>query len=70
MTNYDQVQRLLRTMQSSRSTLAHDLKRDVGATGSRLPLWMPLLRRFGVPVGIALGTIAILRMQDGRSRNR
>jgi hypothetical protein len=69
MTNTHPLQQLLRTMQSSRSTLAHDLTRAVGTTGSRSPSWMPLLRRFGVPVGIALGTIAILRMQEGRCRN-
>jgi hypothetical protein len=69
MTNTHALQQLLRTMQSSRSTLAHDLTRDVRTSGSRSPLWM-LLGRFGVPVGIALGSIAILRMQEGRSRNR
>jgi hypothetical protein len=61
MTNPHQLQQLLRTMQSSRSTLARDLTRDVRAIGSRSPLWMPLLKRFGVSVGIALGAIAILR---------
>jgi hypothetical protein len=66
MTNSHQLQQLLRKMQSSRSALAHDLTRDVGMTGSRSPLWMPLLRTYGVPVGIALGTIAILR--KGRTR--
>ena len=29
MTNYHQLQQLLRTMQSSRSALAHDLTKDV-----------------------------------------
>ena len=66
MTNSHQLQQLLRTMQSSRSALAHDLTRDVRATGSRSPVWMPLLRRFGVPVSIALGAVAILR--KGRTR--
>ena len=56
-----QLQQLLRTMQSSRSALAHDLTKDVLATGSRSPLSMPLLRSFGVPVGVALAVIAILR---------
>jgi len=66
MTNSHQLQELLRTMQASRSTLAHDLTRDVRATGSRSPLWLPLLKRFGVPVSVALGAIAILR--KGRIR--
>jgi hypothetical protein len=66
MTNSHQLQQLLRKMQSSRSALAHDLTRDVGTTGSRSPLWMPLLRTFGVPVGVALGAVAILR--KGRTR--
>jgi hypothetical protein len=61
MTNSHQLQQLLRTMQSSRSALAHHLSRDVRATGSRSLWWMPLLRSFGVPVGIALGVMAILR---------
>jgi hypothetical protein len=66
MTNSHQLQQLLRRMQSSRSTLAHDLTRDVRTTGSRSPLSMPLLKRFGVPLGIALGAMAILR--KGRTR--
>jgi hypothetical protein len=66
MTNSHQLQQLLRAMQSSRSTLAHDLTRDVRTTGSLAPLSMPLLRRIGLPVGIALGAIAILR--KGRTR--
>jgi hypothetical protein len=66
MTNSHQLQQLLRTMQSSRSALAHDLTRDVRATGSRSPVWMPLLRGFGVPVSIALGAVAILC--KGRTR--
>jgi hypothetical protein len=60
MTNTHQLQLLLRTMQSSRSTLAHDLTRDVRVTGSQPPSWMLLLRKF-VPVAIALGAIAMLR---------
>jgi hypothetical protein len=66
MTSSHQLQQLLRTMQSSRSALAHDLTRDVLATGSRSPLWMPLLKKFGVPAGIALGALSILR--KGRTR--
>ena len=61
MTNSHQLQQLLMTMQSSRSALAHDLTQAVRATDSRSPLWTPLLKKFGVPVGIALGAIAILR---------
>jgi hypothetical protein len=66
MTNFHQLQQVLRTMQTSRSALAHDLTRDVRETGSRSPFWTPLLKRFGVPVAIALGTVAILR--KGRTR--
>jgi hypothetical protein len=67
MTNSHQLRDLLRAMQSGRSTLARDLTRDVRRTGSRLPLSisMPLLR-FCVPVGIALGAIAILRKDRAR----
>jgi hypothetical protein len=66
MTNSHQLQELLRAMQSSRSTLAHDLTREVRRTGSRSPMSMPLLSKFGVPIGIALGTIAILRKHRAR----
>jgi hypothetical protein len=66
MRNSHQLRELLRTMQSSRLTLAHSLTRDIRTTGSQSPLSMPLLRKFGVPVGVALGAIAILR--HGRTR--
>ena len=66
MTNSHPLQELLRAMQCSRSTLAHDLTRDLRETGSRSPMSMTLLSRFGVPIGIALGTIAILRKDRTR----
>jgi hypothetical protein len=62
MRNSHQLQQLLTAMQSSRLTLAHDLTLNVRTAGTRSPLSMPVLGRFGVPIGIALGAIAILRM--------